>query len=202
LREPFLLMVAGPNGSGKTTLTRLLLRQGIDFGEYINPDDIALELSGAPEARVAQAQMIADRRRDACIRDGRSFSFEIVMSHASKIDVLIRAKTAGFYVRLFFVGIDDARTNIDRVAIRVAGGGHDVPEAKIVSRWARSMALLIRAIRSSDEAFVFDNSVSGGTDLTVPRLACHVCKEPASTTQYPPTPPWVREYVLRPLNIS
>jgi predicted ABC-type ATPase len=38
---PFLLIIAGPNGSGKTTLTDYLIEAGIDFGEYINPDQIA-----------------------------------------------------------------------------------------------------------------------------------------------------------------
>jgi predicted ABC-type ATPase len=40
-------MVAGPNGAGKTTFVRSLRQSGIDFGEYINPDDIAQELEGS-----------------------------------------------------------------------------------------------------------------------------------------------------------
>ena len=40
-------MIAGPNGAGKSTLTRLLRERGIEFGEYINPDDIAMELTGS-----------------------------------------------------------------------------------------------------------------------------------------------------------
>ncbi len=37
------MVIAGPNGSGKTTLTRYLQARGIEFGEYINPDDIAAQ---------------------------------------------------------------------------------------------------------------------------------------------------------------
>jgi predicted ABC-type ATPase len=105
-------MVAGPNGAGKTTLVWTLRQKGVEFGEYINPDDIARELQGSYDDRVRQAQSIADRRREACIEARRSFSFETVMSHPSKIDILARAKAAGFYVQLFFVGIDDPQTNI------------------------------------------------------------------------------------------
>ena len=54
-------MIAGPNGAGKTTLTRWL-RGRIEFGEYINPDDIAEQLDGTYDERVRQAQMIADAR--------------------------------------------------------------------------------------------------------------------------------------------
>jgi predicted ABC-type ATPase len=154
LGDPFLLMIAGPNGAGKTTLFRNLRQSGVDFGEYINPDDIALELQGSYDERVRQAQTIADQRRDACIAAGRSFSFETVMSHPSKIDILARAKATGFFVQLFFVGIDDPRTNIDRVRLRVAQGGHDVPLDKIIPRWMRTMALLGGAIKLADQSFV------------------------------------------------
>jgi predicted ABC-type ATPase len=48
--------------------------------------------------------------------------------------------------------------NINRVRLRVAQGGHDVPEDKIVSRYSRSLDLLLPAIRETDRAYVFDNS--------------------------------------------
>src|SRR5262249_30257746 len=124
-------MVAGPNGSGKTTLTRALVEGEFEFGEYINPDEIARELACSDFERAARAQAIADQRRAACIADKRSFSFETVMSHPSKVEVLHQARDAGFRIKLFFVSIDDPRTNIERVALRVAQGGHDVPIDRI-----------------------------------------------------------------------
>lgn len=196
-------MIAGPNGAGKTTLTRSLRQRGVDFGEYINPDDIARELEGSYDARVAQAQIIADRRREECIEAERSFSFETVMSHPSKVDVLIRAKVAGFRVQLFFIGTDDPQTNIDRVAIRVAEGGHDVPKDRIVARWTRTMELLHRAIMASDETFVFDNSdsepVPAGPRLVFRRS--RAAERDPEIQQFAPVPHWVRHYVLGPLQI-
>lgn len=196
-------MIAGPNGAGKTTLTRLLRERGVDFGEYINPDDVAGELEGSYDARVAHAQIIADRRREECIAAERSFSFETVMSHPSKVDVLIRAKSAGFRIQLFFVGTNDPRTNIDRVAIRVAQGGHDVPKDRIVARWTRTMELLHQAITASGEAFVFDNSASApfaaGPRLVL-RRSLAVGHDP-EVQQFAPIPDWVRRYVLIPLQI-
>ena len=94
--KPSVLMIAGPNGSGKTTLTNELRRRGLDFGEYINPDDIARELDGSDIERARAAQQEADRRREACLAGKRSFSFETVMSHPSKIEVLRKARAAGF----------------------------------------------------------------------------------------------------------
>jgi predicted ABC-type ATPase len=204
LPQPFLLIVAGPNGAGKTTLTRLLREQGVEFGEYINPDDIARKLEGSYERRVAQAQIIADERRDACIEAKRSFSFETVMSHPSKIDVLIRARAAGFLVQLFFVGTDDPQTNVERVGVRVADGGHDVPKDRIVARWHRTMGLLHQAIERSDRAFVFDNSptrpFAGGPRLVFRRTS--PAPGVVEVEQFAPIPDWVRAYVLEPLRVG
>jgi len=198
-------MIAGPNGAGKTTLTRFLRQRDIEFGEYINPDDIASELQGSYDERVRQAQIIADRRRDACIEAKRSFSFETVMSHPSKIDILVRAKAAGFLVQLFFVGTDDPQTNIERVSLRVAQGGHDVPLDRIVPRWNRTMALLSSAIKASDRSFLFDNSAAGSIDagptlVFTGALGTGGRFEPSLRINPPPV--WLRQYVLDPLGVS
>jgi len=203
LREPFLLMIAGANGAGKTTLTQLLRRRGVDFGRYINPDDIARELEGSYDSRVAQAQIAADGRREECIEAKQSFSFETVMSHPSKIDILIKARAVGFFIQLFFVGTDDPSTNVERVALRVAQGGHDVPKDRIIARWLRTMKLLHRAITASDEAFVFDNSLAA--QISGPRLVfrrrCSADRE-IEIQQFAPLPHWVRRYIIDPLQID
>jgi replicative DNA helicase len=198
-------MVAGPNGAGKTTLTQHLLRNNIDLGEYINPDDIAAELTGTLADRTKQAQLIADKRRDDCISAKRSFSFETVMSHSSKIEVLVRAKEAGYTVLLYFVGTDDPQTNIERVALRVAQGGHAVPDDKVRDRWLRTMTLLQQAIRSSDRAYIFDNSVVGTID-TVPRLVFQ--RNVTLSGRLPqyeligPPPDWITRFVLVPIGVN
>ena len=88
--------MAGPNGSGKSTLTHWLRKRGVEFGVYINADEIAKELGGSYDERVRLAQRITDERRDESIREKRDFSFETVMPHPSKLDVMRRAKLAGF----------------------------------------------------------------------------------------------------------
>jgi replicative DNA helicase len=197
-------MIAGPNGSGKTKLADQLRARDIDLGEYINPDDIAKNLVGSYEERSAAAQKIADERRDDAIRARRSFSFETVMSHPSKIEVLVRAKESGYFVQVFFVGTDDPRTNIERVALRVSQGGHDVPKERIIPRWKRAMALLPAAIRAADEAFVFDNS-SAGSIATTPRLVFRRSVKNWALPQtelFSPIPDWVRKQVLDVLGIG
>lgn len=210
MAQPFLVMIAGPNGSGKTTLIEEMRRRGIDLGEHINPDEIAQGLEGTYTNRVMRAQRIADIRRDECIEARRSFSFETVMSHPSKIEVLRKAKEANFFVQLIYIGTDDPRTNVERVALRVAQGGHAVPEDRIVNRWRRSMSLLASAIEASDRSDIFDNSAAGMINLvsnheapgkihTVPQLVLHFEGrrwQPAYRTKT--FPDWVREYAISP----
>ena len=61
------------------------------------------------------------------------------MSADDKIDFIIRAKQAGFFIRLFFISTSHPTINAARIATRVMKGGHDVPITKIVSRYYKSI---------------------------------------------------------------
>lgn len=160
--KPRLIVVAGPNGAGKTSITEQLLRHEWMGGcEYVNPDNIARDEFGdwnAPDA-VKKAARRAAEVRERCVREGRSLAFETVLSMPDKIEFIQRAKQAGFFVRLFFVGTDDPSINAKRVAQRVMEGGHDVPISKIIVRYTRSLANCSVAVRIADRAYIYDNSV-------------------------------------------
>jgi predicted ABC-type ATPase len=87
-----------------------------------------------------------------------------------KIDFIRRAKQAGFFVRLFFVGTDDPSINSKRVALRVMEGGHDVPIGKIIARYTRSLANCSVAACVADRAYVYDNSVDNAPARLLFRL--------------------------------
>ena len=161
-QKPRLIVVAGPNGAGKTSITEQLLRHEWMGGcEYVNPDYIARDEFGdwnAPDA-VRQAAQRAEEIREQCVREGRCLAFETVLSMPDKIDFIERAKRAGFFVRLFFVGTDNPSINAKRVALRVMEGGHDVPISKIIARYTRSLANCSVAARIADRAYIYDNSV-------------------------------------------
>ena len=168
---PRLLIVAGPNGSGKSTLTAQLRADGIELGVYINPDEIAATLSGAMDQRSAEAQVIAEERRRACLDARVSFTFETVMSHASKVRFLAQAREAGYRVIMYFVALEDPDLNVARVRQRVALGGHDVPEDRVRDRYERVMALLPEAMAECHRVVLFDNTyraVAGGPAMLTP----------------------------------
>lgn len=161
-RLPGLIVIAGPNGSGKTTVTTQFLHHEWSEGVlYINPDQVAEDKFGGwnnQEAIVKAANFCAELR-EKCLSDGRSFVFETVFSAQDKIDFILRAKAAGFFIRIFFIGTTSPTINASRIAKRVIEGGHDVPITKIISRYQKSM-INCRFISSIvDRLYVYDNSV-------------------------------------------
>jgi len=191
--RPALLVIAGPNGSGKTTLKERLDRQGIDFTRHINPDEIALVLPGDDAVRTRAAQIRADQLRAKYLAERLSFSFETVMSHPSKVEFMRHAKAAGYFVVLYFVGVEDHAISIARVADRVGKGGHDVPAAKIRSRYEGSMRLLADAADTADRVYVFDNSGMGKE-----RRLCAALDEQGLRAFSDPMPAWVLRYFVEP----
>lgn len=107
------------------------------------------------------ASAIGDFIRWKLLQKGASFSFETVMSHPSKIEILAQARRLGFRTYLYYVATDDPDINIARVRYRVSRGGHDVPTDKIKERYFRSLDLLLPAIRNTNRAYVWDNSGQG-----------------------------------------
>ena len=159
--RPRLLVVAGPNGAGKTTITeRGLAHEWFHGCEYVNPDVVAQEELGDwnDPKTVLRAAQIAEDRREACLRELRSLAFETVFSAPDKPEFVRRAMSAGYFVRIFFVGTERPEINAARVARRVLQGGHEVPIRKIVDRWARSIANAAAIAAEVDRFYVYDNS--------------------------------------------
>jgi len=104
------------------------------------------------------ASVLSDFLRRKLLESSKSFTFETVMSAPDKVDLLAKARRRGYRTYLYFVATEDPAINVERVKNRVASGGHNVPEMKIVSRYHRSLELLRGAIRNSDRAYFFDTS--------------------------------------------
>ncbi|WP_221178475.1 zeta toxin family protein [Pseudomonas frederiksbergensis] len=169
----------GVNGTGQALLeffgrsTLLKKADLVTESQRVRLNDDVLDFSGIL-VNSYYASVISDFLRHKLLDIGASFTFETVMSSPDKVALLRTAQEKGFRTYLYFVATDDPLINISRVQNRVRLGGHPVPEDKIVSRYARSLDLLLDAIRYSDRAYIFDNSshesiwlaeVTNGEDL-------------------------------------
>ena len=78
----------------------------------------------------------------------------------AKLAFLKECQSNGYTVMLVFIGLESAELSLGRVIQRVERGGHDVPDAKIVTRFPRTFDNLRQALTVVDEALLFDNSSS------------------------------------------
>lgn len=150
-------MLAGGNGAGKSTFYRLYLQtRGLRF---VNADLIAQRIApGRPAEASHEAAAWAAKLRQRLLAEGRSFCFETVFSHPSKVDFVAEAKALGYEIILVYVHLAHASLNRARVCQRVSEGGHDVPEDKITSRLPRTERNVAAALPLVDEAWLLDNS--------------------------------------------
>lgn len=128
---------------------------------YINPDIVAQERFGDWNSREAVMQSVkyCERLREQCLAEQKSLIFETVLSVEDKVEYIHRAVMAGVFVRLFFVCTASPTINAARIARRVMEGGHDVPIAKIISRYHRSLMNCCLASRLADRTYIYDNTV-------------------------------------------
>ncbi|MBX3102658.1 MAG: zeta toxin family protein [Bacteroidetes bacterium] len=87
------------------------------------------------------------------------FTFETVFSDTSKVDFLKQAKGAGYKIYLYYVCLESAELNVQRVKDRMDMGGHFVPDEKIRSRYQSALNNLVPAFDLADNAYLFDNSI-------------------------------------------
>ncbi len=160
--KPELIIIAGPNGSGKTSITQKFLHHEWAEGTtYINHDQVAKDMFGDwnNSAAVLKAANYCSELRERCLAEKKSFVFETVFSAQDKIDFVIRAKQAGFFIRIFFISTSNPAINASRIAKRVMKGGHDVPITKIISRYNKSIQNCKIVASIIDRLYVYDNSI-------------------------------------------
>ena len=151
-KKPEIIIFAGPNGSGKSTITELL--RPVEM-PYINADEIQRVL----DCDTMEAAKLAEKRREEHLTAHKSFCFETVLSTRRNLDLLKRAKEAGFFIRCYYVLTADPQINVARVASRVSAGGHNVPVDKIISRYDRALGLVHELVPVCDVCHIYDNSV-------------------------------------------
>ncbi|MCZ8090971.1 MAG: zeta toxin family protein [Flavobacterium sp.] len=160
MKEKNIYIIAGCNGAGKTTASFTILPEILDCKEFVNADEIAKGLSPFQPEKVAfEAGRIMLERIETLLKSNENFAFETTLSTKTYKQKLLQAKANGFKVKLLFFWLPTIEMAINRVAIRVSEGGHNIPTEVIARRYSRGIENLFKIyIPLCDDWAVFDNS--------------------------------------------
>ena len=153
------LMIAGPNGVGKTAFATEYLPREADFPRFVNADLIAsgLDPLGTPVSAPGGRLML--HRLESLAQSGRSFALETTLSGRAPLRWLRDWRRRGYRVTMFYLTLSSVELAITRVQTRVEQGGHDVPEAVIRRRFAKSWRNFTNVYRPlADWWAIYDNS--------------------------------------------
>ena len=182
-----LWILAGGNGVGKSTFYRTQLAP-LDF-PFINADILAKELyPETPEEHSYDAAKLATEMRFQLLHEGRSFCFETVFSHPSKIDFVAQAKALGYQIILVFIHLDTVSLNQARVAQRLSEGGHNVPDEKVASRIPRLLQNIKQTLPLCDQVRILNNS-----RIDSPFQQVAVIRNGQTIQQEIPLPDWAED---------
>jgi predicted ABC-type ATPase len=162
VEKPQVVVIAGPNGAGKTTLAPFLLRDTFGVLEFVNADTISAGLSAFnPEDVALDAGRVMLSRLRELAESRENFAFESTLSTRSYSPWIQSLRLKGYDFHLIFLGLRTVELAIERVAERVRGGGHHVPEQVIRRRYERGLRNLFELYMPfADTWALYDNSGS------------------------------------------
>jgi len=156
---PDIYIIGGPNGAGKTT-TALRVFPALGVTRFINADMIAQGLNPLDVDKAARAAgRIMLQEMEDRLKAGDDFALETTLASRTLAPFVERCKTSGYRFILIYVWLESADMAVQRVAKRVASGGHNIPEETIRRRYERGRANFFSLYQElADEWTVVDNT--------------------------------------------
>ena len=145
-------IIGGVNGTGKSSLTGALRAERQDLGQVIDVDKLAALHGGAIAGGKAAIEKV-----EYCLSRGLSFTQETTLSGVRTLHTIQRAREAGYFIRLYYIGLNTVEESLKRIQNRVAKGGHAIPQEDVQRRFAARFQDLARVLPYCDEAVFFDN---------------------------------------------
>jgi predicted ABC-type ATPase len=138
-KAPVCIVIAGPNGAGKTTFAREFLPKDAGVIHFVNADLIAGGLSPLrPELAALAAGRLFLTELDRLAKARLNFAFESTLSGLVYLNRLRHWQAAGYRIEIVYLRLSSPRLALRRIAARVKQGGHNVPRADVLRRFARS----------------------------------------------------------------
>ena len=146
-------IIGGVNGVGKSSLTGALKTERTDLGTIIDVDKITVNLDGNRILGGKKAISIINE----CLEKNICFTQETTLSGVKTQKTILKAREKGYYIRLYYIGLDSALESEKRIKNRVEKGGHNIDSEDVNRRFLSRFDDLKRILPYCDEAIFFDN---------------------------------------------
>lgn len=147
------ILIAGVNGTGKSSLRGVLEGQNVLLGHIIDADVIAKENNFDNYA--AGKKAIAEI--DYCLKNNISFTQETTLSGHRTKRTIMQARKQGYYITLYYVGLNSKEESVARIENRVRKGGHSIPDKDVIRRFNNRIASLESVVQLCDKIIFYDN---------------------------------------------
>ena len=153
------ILIAGVNGAGKSTLYQTL--GFLKNMPRVNTDEIVREFGDWRNiSDVMRAGKIGVYKIKEYFEKGISFNQETTLCGNSIIRNIDKAKERGYKVEIHYVGVDSVQIAKDRIAYRVAHGGHGISDEDVERRYQESFEKLRQIIKKCDRVIMYDNTIA------------------------------------------
>src|SRR3989442_7759840 len=125
------------------------------------------------------------------LRERRSFAVE---DWTVDLELLEKARQAGYTTKVLFISTEDPNLNVGRVLLRMSQSGQGVPLGTIPESYEEAMKSLQEVRKHADDLLVYDNTENGRGHRLVARF---IAGELVKTTHS--APEWLKDVFGREL---
>jgi len=145
-------IIGGVNGTGKSSLTGVLRTEIDNLGKIIDVDKL-----NVIHGDVISGGKAAVKQIDECLEKGICFTQETTLSGHKTASTAKIALERGYYVRLYYIGLNTLEESLRRIKNRVAKGGHNIPYENVERRFNTRFADVAAVLPYCNEATFYDN---------------------------------------------
>ena len=146
-------IVAGVNGAGKSSLTGVLRTEMTNLGKIVDVDKMIVRCGG----NVIEGGKKSIELIDECLEKEICFTQETTLSGHRILNTVKKAIEKGYYIRLYYVGLNSVEESLVRIENRVKKGGHNIPDSDVKRRFNKRFEDLVTILQYCDEATFYDN---------------------------------------------